>query len=127
MRCSYFRSPSAQWRTVQHMRVVHNKLIRDRIPEIIQAAGYYPVTRVLDRDSYTEALLAKLLEEAREAQVAPAQELAGELVDVLEVLTSLASALGIPWEKILDLAAVKRGQRGGFEHRLLLEYVDHPD
>ena len=109
------------------MRVVYNKLIRDQIPEIIEAAGHQPVTRVLDKHSYTEALLAKLLEEAREAQAAPVQQLAGELADVLEVLRSLASTLGETWEQILDLAAAKRSQRGGFERRLLLEYVDQPD
>jgi predicted house-cleaning noncanonical NTP pyrophosphatase (MazG superfamily) len=109
------------------MRVVYNKLIRDRIPEIIRAAGYNPVIRTLDESRYTEALLVKLLEEAHEAQVAPAQELSEELADVLEVLMSIASAVGITWEQILNVAAAKRNERGGFQHRLLLEYVDEPD
>ena len=41
------------------MRVPHHKLVRDRIPEIIQAEGHHPVTRVLDDSSYQAALLAK--------------------------------------------------------------------
>ena len=106
--------------TVHRMRVVYNKLVRDQIPKIIEAAGHQPVTRVLDKRRYTEALLANLLEEACEAHAAPAQQVAEELADVLEVLRSLASALGVTWEQIVDLAAAKRSQRGGFERRLLL-------
>jgi predicted house-cleaning noncanonical NTP pyrophosphatase (MazG superfamily) len=43
------------------MPAVHRKLVRDRIPEIIQSNGHRPVTRVLDERSYRQALLAKLL------------------------------------------------------------------
>lgn len=50
---------------VAGMRVPHSKLVRDRIPEIIQAAGGHPVIRVLDDTSYRAALLAKLVEEAQ--------------------------------------------------------------
>ena len=49
------------------MRVTYNKLVRDRIPEMIEADGHHAVTRILDRPSYRAALLAKLSEEAREA------------------------------------------------------------
>jgi hypothetical protein len=49
------------------MPVVCRKLVRDRIPEIIQSEGRRPVTRVLDEARYRQALLAKLIEEAREA------------------------------------------------------------
>ena len=47
------------------MRVTHHKLVRDRIPAIIEADGGQPVTRVLDYASYEAALGAKLLEEAQ--------------------------------------------------------------
>jgi hypothetical protein len=39
------------------MPVRYDKLVRDRIPEIIQAQGQHPVTRILDNASYQEALL----------------------------------------------------------------------
>ncbi|MGD0246388.1 MAG: nucleoside triphosphate pyrophosphohydrolase [Streptosporangiaceae bacterium] len=51
------------------MRVAHHKLVRDQIPEIIAAAGRQPVTRVLDQAGYQAALRAKLIEEAREADL----------------------------------------------------------
>jgi predicted house-cleaning noncanonical NTP pyrophosphatase (MazG superfamily) len=59
------------------MSTAGGKLVRDRIPEIIRADGCIPVTRVLDEPEYRTALLAKLVEEAREAQSAPDPDLAG--------------------------------------------------
>jgi predicted house-cleaning noncanonical NTP pyrophosphatase (MazG superfamily) len=106
------------------MRVDYNKLVRDRIPEIIGSRGDRAVTRVLDEADYRDALLAKLVEEAREASSARAEELPAELADVLEVLQALAKALGMTWEQLLALAANKRTQRGAFERRIFLEYVE---
>jgi predicted house-cleaning noncanonical NTP pyrophosphatase (MazG superfamily) len=107
-----------------YMRVAYNKLVRDRIPEIIESDGHRVVTRLLDDQSYRAALLAKLLEEAREASDAPKEFLPAELADVLEVVQALAIAMGMTWDQLLTLAADKRAQRGGFNHRIFLEYVE---
>ena len=106
------------------MRVDYNKLVRDRIPEIIGSRGDRAVTRVLDDEGYRSALLAKLVEEAQKASGARAEELPGELADVLEVLQALTEALGMSWEQLLALTADKRARRGGFEGRLFLEYIE---
>jgi predicted house-cleaning noncanonical NTP pyrophosphatase (MazG superfamily) len=106
------------------MRVAHHKLVRDQIPEIIAAAGSRPVTRVLDQGGYRDALRAKLLEEAREAQAAPEGQLASELADVLEVLKALAAAHDMSWEDVVLEADRKRAERGGFDNRIFLEYVN---
>jgi predicted house-cleaning noncanonical NTP pyrophosphatase (MazG superfamily) len=106
------------------MRVDYNKLVRDRIPEIIGSRGDRAVTRVLDEVGYRDALLAKLVEEAQEASGADAEELPVELADVLEVLRALAKALGMSWEQLVALAADKQTRRGGFEGRVFLEYVE---
>jgi predicted house-cleaning noncanonical NTP pyrophosphatase (MazG superfamily) len=106
------------------MRVDYNKLVRDRIPEIIGSRGDRAVTRVLDEAAYRDALLAKLVEEAQEASVARDEELPAELADVLEALHALAKTLGMSWEQLLALAADKRTRRGGFDGRLFLEYVE---
>ena len=106
------------------MRVAYNKLVRDQIPDIIAAAGSQPSTRVLDHASYQGALRSKLLEEAQEAEVAPDEQLASELADVLEVVQALANAHGLAWEQLRELAADKRARRGGFDRRILLEYVE---
>jgi predicted house-cleaning noncanonical NTP pyrophosphatase (MazG superfamily) len=106
------------------MPVVHRKLVRDRIPEIIQAEGRRPVTRVLDEASYRQALLAKLIEEAQEASQAAAGNLPGELADVLEVLRALTVTADMSWPQLLARAEDKRSRRGGFERRIFLESVE---
>lgn len=106
------------------MRVDYNKLVRDRIPEIIESHGDRPATRVLAEADYRDALLAKLVEEAREASGADTEELPAELADVLEVLQALTKTLGMSWEQLLAIAADKRTRRGGFDRRIFLEYVE---
>ena len=106
------------------MRVAYNKLVRDRIPDIIAASGGQPSTRILDHASYRDGLRSKLLEEAREAEAAADEQLALELADVLEVLKALAQAHGMKWEDIELQARRKRAERGGFDRRIFLEYVD---
>ena len=106
------------------MRLDYHKLVRDGIPRIIEADGGKPVTRVLDQAGYLAALWAKLLEEAEEAQAAPDRQLRAELADVLEVLRALATAHGLNWEDVEAEAARKRDERGGFDQRIFLEYVD---
>ena len=106
------------------MRVAHHKLVRDQIPQIIAADGGQPVTRVLDQAGYRAALRTKLLEEAREAQEAPDGRLASELADVLEVLKALAAAYDMSWDEVVSEADRKRAERGGFDDRIFLEYVD---
>ena len=105
------------------MPVPHHKLVRDRIPEIIQSEGRHPVTRVLDDASYRAALLSKLAEEAQEASDATAADLPDELADVLEVLRALTATAGMSWTELLALADDKRSRRGGFGKRIFLEFV----
>jgi len=106
------------------MRLDYHKLVRDGIPRIIEADDGRPVTRVLDQAAYLVALRAKLVEEAGEAQAAPDGQLRSELADVLEVLQALAAAHGMSWENVVAEAARKRDERGGFDQRIFLEYVD---
>jgi predicted house-cleaning noncanonical NTP pyrophosphatase (MazG superfamily) len=105
------------------MRVAYNELVRDRIPEIISAAGQHPVTHVLDQAAYQAALLEKLTEEAHEARQAPPGQFAAELAAVLEVLQAIAQAHGMTWDRILSAAATKRSARGAFDDRVFLEFA----
>jgi predicted house-cleaning noncanonical NTP pyrophosphatase (MazG superfamily) len=79
---------------------------------------------VLDWAGYLAALRAKLVEEAEEARAAPDGQLRPELADVLEVLQALAAAHGMRWEEVVVEATHKRGERGGFDGRIFLEYVE---
>ncbi|REE94940.1 NUDIX domain-containing protein [Thermomonospora umbrina] len=93
------------------------KLVRDRIPEIIQAAGRRPETRVTEGGEYLAFLRAKLYEEAGE-YVAGGDPT--ELADVLEVVLALASHHGIEPEALERMRAAKTAERGGFSERVLL-------
>lgn len=101
------------------MRVRYDKLVRDRIPEIIAEHGRACETRVLDAEEYRKALLAKLVEEAEEA-AADDGELAKELGDVLEVVDAVVAAYGLDRGALEALRAKRRASRGGFEDRIML-------
>ena len=110
------------------MRITYNKLVRDRIPEIIKAKGEHPVTRVLDEPAYQAALLDKLTEETDEVRKAvDPEEVAAELGDVLEVLRAIAAAHNLGWDQVLVAAARKSATNGAFNDRLYLEHVEAPD
>ena len=113
--------------SVQAMRLDYHKLVRDGIPCIIEADGGQPVTRVLDQAGYLVALRAKLVEEAEKARSAPDRQLRSELADVLEILRALAAAQGMSWEDVVGEAERKRYERGGFDQRTFLEYVERAD
>ena len=77
-------------------RKIYNKLIRDRIPEIIRSHGADCEVERLDDESYRRALLHKLLEEAQEAHDAEDSEhLLTELGDVSEVIDALLELNGL--------------------------------
>jgi predicted house-cleaning noncanonical NTP pyrophosphatase (MazG superfamily) len=109
------------------MRVEHQKLVRDRIPEIIRARGGAAVTRVLDEREYLPALLDKLVEEAQEARAAGPQELPVELADLVEVMAAVLEQLGTSWADITAIATEKRARAGGFRDRMFLEHTIDPD
>ncbi|MFI6295907.1 nucleoside triphosphate pyrophosphohydrolase [Nonomuraea sp. NPDC050790] len=96
------------------------KLVRDNIPEIIRRGGGEPDVRVLGVAEYRGALLAKLFEEATELREAPADEVAGEIADVYEVLRAIAAVDGLEWDAVEKVADGKRAERGGFRDRLYL-------
>ncbi len=99
----------------------YNKLVRDRIPEIIAANGAESVTRTLTMEQFIPALKEKLIEEAREVRdVATPDELQIELADVLEVVQALAIAAGISIDTIEVLRHERAESRGGFSERVLL-------
>jgi len=97
------------------------KLVRDRIPEIIEASGRIALVRQLTDSEFERALRLKLIEEATEAGEASESELVTELADVLEVFLALASAHGLTLESIEVARKKKESERGSFSKRLFLE------
>ena len=81
---------------------IYNKLVRDRIPEIIEADGRMCTTEILLDDRYLQMLDAKLNEELAEYQESKSLE---ELADLLEVMRAVASTRGWNWEQVEQVRA----------------------
>src|SRR5690348_4012915 len=99
----------------------YNKLVRDRIPEIIRGKGQTPVTHILDDQAYLKALLDKLEEEIAEFREDLSVE---ELADVQEVVRGLAKAIGVSLEDLEATRAAKAEKNGAFEQKIFLENVE---
>ncbi len=102
------------------MTKIYNKLVRDRIPEIIEADGKTCSTEILPDDRYLQMLDAKLTEELAEYQESKSLE---ELADLLEVMRAVVHARGWTWERLEQVRKEKADQRGGFEKKILLKEV----
>ena len=105
------------------MERVYNKLVRDKIPEIIEGKNETPVTRILNDDEYKLELEKKLYEEYKEVIESSGEDRLFELADMIEVIKSLALLSGKTLEYIIELANGKRNKRGGFEKKIFLEKV----
>ena len=99
---------------------IYNKLVRDRIPEIIIKAGKEPITSVLTNEEYIKMLDKKLNEECAEYQ---ADKNIEELADMLEVIIAITKARGYSLNELERIRAEKADKRGGFEQKIFLKEV----
>ena len=97
--------------------MVYNKLVRDKIPEIIESQGQKANIRILDPQEYTHHLEQKLDEEVGEYHKDKNLE---ELADILEVVYALAENLGATKEELLAIYHKKNEFRGGFAEKIFL-------
>ncbi len=96
----------------------YDKLIRDKIPLIIQEQGKKPIIQEITSDkNFEEYLAKKLIEESQEYYESKEFE---ELVDILEIIYSLLTLKGITPSNFEKMRLAKKEDRGGFEKRLLL-------
>ena len=100
--------------------IAYNKLVRDRIPEIIQSSGKSCTTEILSAEDYLRMVDAKLDEELAEYHKDQNIE---ELADLLEVIHAAAIARGYTIEELDRVRAEKATKRGGFEKKILLVEV----
>ena len=99
---------------------LYNKLVRDRIPDIIEASGKHCHTDTLPKTDYLRMLDNKLDEELAEYHKDQNIE---ELADLLEVIRAVAVARGYTLEELERVRAEKATKRGVFEKRILLKEV----
>ena len=100
--------------------ITYHKMVRDRIPEIIEKDGKQCTCSILSEEDYLLLLDRKLDEELKEYQESKSME---ELADLLEVIRAVAQARGSSIEEVEQIRAQKAQKRGGFQNRILLESV----
>lgn len=102
------------------MENIYNKLVRDKIPEIIEQDGKRCLTETLSEEAYILALDKKIGEELSEYLSEPCLE---ELADLTEVIYSVVIARGHTLEELERVRKAKAEKRGGFENRIFLKSV----
>ena len=98
-----------------------NKLVRDKVPQIIEQSGGTPCIRILSDQEYFDALEAKLDEEMGEYHRDKTVE---ELADILEVVYALAATSGCSREQLEQVYFEKHRERGGFDRKIYLIYTE---
>ena len=109
-----------QYEGEETMVIQYNKLVRDRIPEIIESSGKSCTTEILSAEDYLRMIDAKLDEELAEYHKDQNIE---ELADLLEVIRAAAIARGYTLDDLERVRAKKAAKRGGFAKRILLKEV----
>lgn len=99
----------------------YNKLVRDRIPDIIRKNGQEPTTRILSTQKLARALKNKIIEESIELGKARSKkDIIEELADIEECIEALRHAEGIPSFAVDRVRREKNRKRGGFSKRIFL-------
>ncbi len=94
------------------------KLVRDKIPEIIEKSGKKAIIHIADNNEYWNSLKDKLIEEANEFINNNTQE---ELADILEVIYSICNYKNFDVNNIEKIRVKKAEERGGFKNKIILD------
>lgn len=100
--------------------IQYNKLVRDRIPEIIESSGKTCTVEILSDEDYLRMVDAKLDEELAEYHKDQNIE---ELADLLEVIYAATKARGYSIEQLETVRSEKAAKRGAFDKKILLKEV----
>ena len=96
----------------------YNKLVRDKIPEIIKQKGTMPVTHIASESEYWQKLKEKLQEEVSEFLESESIE---EIADILEVLEAIYEVKKFSQNEIQKVKEEKVHTRGSFKNKIILE------
>lgn len=102
-------------------KIIYNKLVRDKIPQIIASTGKISRCETLSATDFQAAIDKKLEEELKEYL---AEGDVTELADLLEVLYAAAKARGYSREELERIRKEKAEKRGAFDQKILLLYVE---
>lgn len=96
----------------------YNKLVRDKIPEIIKSKGGVAITHIADNAEYWQKLKEKLQEEVNEFIEAENIE---EMADILEVVDAIFNYKKFDKQELEKVKEKKAGERGKFDDKIILE------
>lgn len=108
------------WQVKNMKSTEYNKLIRDRIPEIIEKSWKEPIYRIAEGDEFLYLLNAKLYEQLNEYSESGDIE---ELADLYEVVLSILEFKGVSFDEFEIIRINKREKRGSFSKGYVLEEV----
>lgn len=100
---------------------IFNKLVRDKIPEIIEKNNESCKTRILDDEEYLLELNRKIQEEMKEYLESGSIE---ELADLEEVLRAILDVKNCSYNEFEDIRLAKVNKRGAFKDKIYLESTD---
>lgn len=103
------------------MKQTFNKLVRDKIPNIIKQNGETPTIEILNNIEYKKELEKKLYEEYNEVINSNGLDRLEELADMLEVIRALAKLENKDLNDIILIANEKKEKRGAFEEKIFLK------
>jgi len=103
------------------MNKIYQKLVRDRIPEIIEKDGKEFSVCQVRGDRLKDYAMKKLQEEVQEFVEDPS---AAEAADIMEIFHFICNRIGIKDSEIMAATHAKRITRGGFEMGYILEWVE---
>jgi predicted house-cleaning noncanonical NTP pyrophosphatase (MazG superfamily) len=100
--------------------IKYNKLVRDKIPQIIEGSGKTAVVETLDNEAYKRLLDVKLEEELQEYLASDNVE---ELADLVEVVYAILKYKDVDLDTFENIRLIKAAERGAFDKRILLKEV----
>ncbi|MGE8037272.1 nucleoside triphosphate pyrophosphohydrolase [Lysinibacillus sp. NPDC093692] len=100
---------------------IYNKLVRDLIPQVIEARGKTCNIRILEQSEHLEEIKVKMQEEALEFQKATSpKEAIEELADILELVHTAIQMYDVSYKQLKEIRTQKKRQRGGFSKGIYL-------
>ncbi|MFT9497440.1 nucleoside triphosphate pyrophosphohydrolase [Anaerosolibacter sp.] len=100
--------------------IIYNKLVRDKIPEIIQKDNKECEFYIASEDEYINQLYSKVVEELNEFKANPCEE---EMADILEVLSAIGKHYNFEEDSVQRIRYNKNQERGKFDKRIILQKV----
>jgi predicted house-cleaning noncanonical NTP pyrophosphatase (MazG superfamily) len=93
------------------------KLVRDKVPDLLQKSGKKCTVRIVKGPEYIQKLKEKLKQEVDDFI---ADEAIEELADIIEIVSVLCKSKGVAFEQLEEFRKFKAAERGSYEGGIVL-------